>query len=63
MKPLNYYVYETPKIRVTWNGKVQPIMFKTAAEALAYIQGQTFNFGTWAIVTPDGVIPFNSILI
>jgi hypothetical protein len=43
-KPMSYYKYETPKVRIYWKGKVQPLgMFKSAEDAYAVIKKQHSN--------------------
>lgn len=56
-KSLEYYQYSVPRIKIRWNGKDQPGMYKTAIEAKNVIDGYVMNFGSFEIVTPDGIIP------
>jgi hypothetical protein len=65
-KPMSYYKYETPKVRIYWKGKVQPLgVFKSAEEAYVVIKKQysdTKAYGThdkmsnYEIHTPDKII-------
>jgi hypothetical protein len=60
-KPLSYYKYETPKVRIAWKGRIQPLgMFKSAEEAYEVIEersnGIPFEREEFSIVTPDKVI-------
>jgi hypothetical protein len=60
-KPLSYYKYETPKVRIAWKGRIQPLgMFKSAEEAYEVIEKRTngipFEREEFSIVTPDKVI-------
>lgn len=59
-KPLSYYKYETPKVRIAWKGKIQPLgMFKSAEEAYQVIENLSnfpFEREEYSIVTPDKVI-------
>jgi len=60
MKPLTYYVYETPKITISWRGKTQPYgRFKSAEDALIFIKNisQTnAELSEYSIVTPDAIL-------
>jgi hypothetical protein len=60
MKPLTYYVYETPKITINWRGKTQPYgRFKSAEDALIFIKNisQTnAELSEYSIVTPDAIL-------
>jgi hypothetical protein len=65
-KPMSYYKYETPKVRIYWKGNIQPLgMFKSAEEAYEVIkkefaEAKAFGFGgkmsDYEIHTPDGII-------
>jgi hypothetical protein len=60
-KPLSYYKYETPKVRIAWRGKIQPFgMFKSAEEAMMVIEkksnGIKSEINEYSIVTPDKTI-------
>jgi hypothetical protein len=65
-KPMSYYKYETPKVRIYWKGNVQPLgMFKSAEEAYEVIKKQfaeAKNLGfagkmsDYEIHTPDKII-------
>jgi hypothetical protein len=67
-KELSYYVYETPKISIMWNGKTQPMgRFKSALEALDVIKkvmsaGSGVPNNNWQLQTPDGVIDISKDL-
>ena len=61
MKSLDFYKYESAKIRIKWRGFLQPVgVFKSAREANTFINDnliltadQLYDF---QIITPDGVI-------
>ena len=65
-KPMSYYKYETPKVRIYWKGNIQPLgMFKSAEEAYEVIkkefaEAKAFGFGgkmsDYEIHTPDAII-------
>jgi antirestriction protein len=60
-KPLSYYKYETPKVKIAWKGKIQPLgMFKSAEEAMMVIEkksnGIKSEINEYSIVTPDKTI-------
>ena len=58
-KPLSYYEYETPKIYITWYGKIQPGYFKTANEAMDEVRNFIYMgepISSFAIYTPDGIL-------
>ncbi len=62
-KPLSYYKYETPKVKIAWKGKIQPLgMFKSAEEAMEVIKkqinGDYEELKNYAIVTPDKVLHY-----
>jgi hypothetical protein len=50
---IEFYKYETPIIRIYWNGKLQPIPgFKTLQEAIDQIKQMDHNFDLWQINIP-----------
>lgn len=56
---MEWYVYSTAKIHITWNGHVQPMgFFKTATAANKAINENCFtgDVNRYKIVTPDGTI-------
>jgi hypothetical protein len=60
-KPLSYYKYETPKVRILWQGKVQGAMgaFRSAEEAYEEIKKVSSVYGNmdeYSIQTPDKTI-------
>jgi hypothetical protein len=63
--PKEYYVYETPKIAILWNGKRQPVgLFKSIVDALSIVEKmeQTRNFEKWEIETPDNTFRVTELL-
>jgi hypothetical protein len=58
MRPLEYYTYSTPVIRIVWNGRVQPIGYKSAIEAKQAIEAIVPKFGRYQIQVPtmEGMI-------
>lgn len=62
VKQLNWYKYESPKIRILWNGNIQPMgVFKTAeeaAKAIYDISKTEQQVKEFSIQTPDGLIKY-----
>ena len=59
--PMSYYTYETIKVHITWNGKVQPVgMFKSAESANTFINRHLIlssnELPNYKIVTPDAIL-------
>ncbi len=61
-KPVNYYVYSTPKVFIKWNNFVQPLgYFKTANEAIDKINSICSvpnELKRYSVITPNGNITF-----
>lgn len=62
-KPLSFYKYETPKVKIAWKGKIQPLgMFKSGEEAMEVIKkrinGDYEELKNYSIVTPDKVLHY-----
>jgi hypothetical protein len=60
-KPLSYYQYETPKVRIFWNKIDQSStigVFKSAQKANDWINENVFpgDFGRYMIHTPEALI-------
>lgn len=48
-RPLEFYTYSTPKVRIYWNGHMQPKAFLSAVEAKQWIEAYAGNVGTFQI--------------
>lgn len=53
LKNIDYYIYETPKVRIYWNNKLQFGAFYSANEAIIHIAG---NNKGYSLHTPDAII-------
>ena len=62
MKNISFYQYETAKIHILWDNKIQPFgYFKKAIDAFNYIEKISISNTTafkirYSIYTPDGII-------
>lgn len=58
--PIQWYKYQTPKVRILWKGKPQPMgIFYSAIEALEVIKKNTQilnEIKEYTIYTPDGLL-------
>ncbi len=64
-KPLNWYKYETSKVRILWKGKPQIGIFKSAIEALNEIKNLCHiesELKEYSIYTPHGILNYSNFL-
>lgn len=50
---IDYYVYESPKVRIYWNNKLQFGCFYSVSEAIIHIAGSLKGY---SFHTPDAII-------